>query len=104
MMAIWAGSFELTDTKTANYQCKNAEIVPVDTSGGTFIVSAPLIAALGQSASFGVQMQDQKNPITIFALESMAQPRIGLPAVASFDILFDGCLYWCFNGTDWFLI
>ena len=104
-MPIWAGSFELTDAKTADYQAANAQIVRCDTSGGTFVVSAPLLAFLGEQASFGIHMDDQDNPVTILALDVMAQPTAqSVPKLLTFDVIIDGVLYFVFTGTEWLIL
>ena len=98
----WAGSFTLTEEKTANYQAKNGEVVPVNTSGGSWTLSAPL--NLGRSTSFGLIMIDQVNILTILVAELVQQPVRKLPNVTTFDVLIDGALYFVYDGAVWRLV
>ena len=99
----WAGSFTITDTKTANYQAKNGEMVPVNTSGGSFAVTAPL--NLGQSTSFGIIMDHQDNPVTLIFAEPAEVPTADkTPHILTFDVVVNGSLYFVFNGTDWLIV
>lgn len=99
----WAGGFEVTPIKTADYQATNAQVVPCDTSGGSFKITAPP-TTLGISTSFGVAMFNQPNPIEIEAAEPIQPPRIDAPVQNdSFFAQFNGQLYFVFTGTDWIL-
>ncbi len=104
-MTTWAGQFTITNTKTANYQAINAELIPCDTSGGSFTISAPVGPAFGISTAFGIKMDHQKNPITLLFTELCEQPTAQVsPKILMFDIVINGVLYVAFNGTEWLVV
>jgi len=104
-MTTWAGSFVITETKTANYQAISGDLIPCDTSGGSFTVSAPVGPAFGISTAFGIKMDHQENPIILLFTEVCEQPTAAVaPKVLTFTVVINGVLYVAFNGTEWLVV
>ena len=104
-MTTWCGQFIITDTKTANFQASNGELIPCDTSGGSFTVTAPVGPTFGISSAFGIKMDHQKNPVTLLFTELCEQPTAQVsPKIFTFDVVINGVLYLAFNGTEWLVV
>lgn len=89
-------------TVTANHTALVGQIVIIDTSGGTFTVTAPFTHV--PNDRFTVLMVNQSTPVTLAATDPLEQPVANAAKVTSLSILFNGALEFLFDGTNWILI